>query len=421
MSQEGRQLEGQVVAVTGAFGALGSAVVKAALAEGAQVAAIDRAPAPRTPLEGAALFGDVDLAGDAGARAAVDGIIARFGRLDALVNIAGGFRWEQLADGSLDTWNSLYELNLRTAVAACRAALPHLPSGHGRIVNIGAAGAQKAGAGMGAYAASKAGVARLTEALAEELKDRGITVNAVLPSSSTRRRIAPTCRRRFHALGAADAARRRDRVPAVGARAGDHRRAAAGHRPGIELRPQRLAPLELEALRLRQRHDHLHDRHRRRVLEVAQGYQRARFGLAVRGCSRSAPPAFPRRDQVGHELHAPAPGGKPFELHARHRGQRAPCSPRWDGEPPGCSHCATALRCTPDQGRQLLLREVGVAARLAHAIGGDLHECERRQPPPTCPVSLYRHCLGALWRLPPSALLSAGAPSRWLSRRVRAP
>jgi NAD(P)-dependent dehydrogenase (short-subunit alcohol dehydrogenase family) len=170
------------VAITGAFGALGSAVVRAALAEGAQVAAIDRAPAPRAPLEGAALFGDVDLSGDTGARAAVDAIVARFGRLDALVNIAGGFRWETLADGSLDTWNALYELNLRTVVASCRAALPHLPSERGRIVNIGAAGAQKAGAGMGAYAASKAGVARLTEALAEELKERGITVNALLPS-----------------------------------------------------------------------------------------------------------------------------------------------------------------------------------------------------------------------------------------------
>ena len=176
------QLQGQVVAITGAFGALGSAVVRAALAEGAQVAAIDRASAPRTPLDGAVLFGDVDLAGDAGAQAAVAAIVARFGRLDALVNIAGGFRWEPLAGGSLDTWNQLYELNLRTAVAACRAALPYLPDGRGRIVNIGAAGAVKAAAGMGAYAASKAGVARLTEALAEELKDRGITVNAVLPS-----------------------------------------------------------------------------------------------------------------------------------------------------------------------------------------------------------------------------------------------
>jgi NAD(P)-dependent dehydrogenase (short-subunit alcohol dehydrogenase family) len=156
--------------------------VQAALAEGAQVAAIDRAPAPHASLGAAALFGDVDLASDEGAQAVVDAIVARFGRLDALVNIAGGFRWEQLAGGSLDTWDTLYALNLRTAVAACRAALPHLPDGRGRIVNIGAAGAVKAGAGMGAYAATKSGVARLTEALAEELKPRGITVNAVLPS-----------------------------------------------------------------------------------------------------------------------------------------------------------------------------------------------------------------------------------------------
>ena len=167
------QLDGQVVAITGAFGALGGAVVQAALAEGAQVAAIDRAPAPRASLGAAVLFGDVDLASDEGAQAAVDAIVARYGRIDALVNIAGGFRWEQLAGGSLDTWDTLYALNLRTAVAACRAALPHLPDGRGRIVNIGAAGAVKAGAGMGAYAATKSGVARLTEALAEELKPRG--------------------------------------------------------------------------------------------------------------------------------------------------------------------------------------------------------------------------------------------------------
>jgi NAD(P)-dependent dehydrogenase (short-subunit alcohol dehydrogenase family) len=177
------QLEGRVVAITGAFGALGSAVVRAVLAEGAQVAAIDRASAPHAPLDGAALFGDVDLSSDTGAHAAVDAIVARFGRLDALVNIAGGFRWETVADGSLATWNAMFEANLRTAVAACHAVLPHLPPDSGRIVNIGANGATKAGAGMGAYAASKSGVARLTEALAEELKDRGITVNALLPST----------------------------------------------------------------------------------------------------------------------------------------------------------------------------------------------------------------------------------------------
>jgi NAD(P)-dependent dehydrogenase (short-subunit alcohol dehydrogenase family) len=68
-------------------------------------------------------------------------------------------------------------------VVSCQAALPYLlQSGSGRIVNIGAMAAAKAAAGMGAYAASKAGVARLTEALADELKDRHVTVNAILPS-----------------------------------------------------------------------------------------------------------------------------------------------------------------------------------------------------------------------------------------------
>jgi NAD(P)-dependent dehydrogenase (short-subunit alcohol dehydrogenase family) len=176
------QLQDRVIAITGAFGALGTAVVKACLAEGAQVAAIDRAATPRSPLEGAFLVGDTDLSSSDGARAAIDRIIAKFGRLDGLVNIAGGFRWEKLEGGSLEGWDAMFALNLRTAVAACMAALPYLPDGHGRIVNVGANGAVKAGAGMGAYAASKAGVFKLTEALAEELKDRGITVNAVLPS-----------------------------------------------------------------------------------------------------------------------------------------------------------------------------------------------------------------------------------------------
>jgi len=74
-------------------------------------------------------------------------------------------------------------MNTRTALCASQAALAHLlKNSSGRIVNIGALGAMKAATGMGAYAASKSGVARLTEALAEELKDRGITVNALLPS-----------------------------------------------------------------------------------------------------------------------------------------------------------------------------------------------------------------------------------------------
>ncbi|ODS63789.1 MAG: 3-oxoacyl-[acyl-carrier-protein] reductase [Arenimonas sp. SCN 70-307] len=176
-------LSGKTIAVTGAFGFLGSAVVQRLLAQGATVVAIDVAAAPRDPasLGAAHVHGGVDLGDGAAAKAAFDAIARAHGGLHGLVNIAGGFAWEKVQGGALATWDKLYQMNLRTAVAATQAALPHLPDG-GRIVNIGANGAVKAGAGMGAYAASKAGVMRLTEALAEELKDRGITVNALLPS-----------------------------------------------------------------------------------------------------------------------------------------------------------------------------------------------------------------------------------------------
>jgi NAD(P)-dependent dehydrogenase (short-subunit alcohol dehydrogenase family) len=179
-------LQGKIVAVTGGFGQLGVAVVRAALDAGAQVAALDRArqPADAKALAGALALGDIDLAESSAATKAVDQVVAQLGGLDALINIAGTFRWESLETGSVDTWDLLYRVNLRSAVNTSHAALPHLTKrGGGRIINIGAgAAAAKAGAGMGAYTASKAGVAKLTEALAEEVKDRGITVNAILPS-----------------------------------------------------------------------------------------------------------------------------------------------------------------------------------------------------------------------------------------------
>ena len=179
-------LEGKRVAVTGAFGSLGVAVVNTLQTAGARVAAIDRADAPpqSASLGNAHLFGGVDLGAADAAQTTLTAAAQALGGIDALVNIAGAFRWEKLESGSLDTWDLLYRINLRTAVAATKAALPFLiESRAGRIVNIGAMGATKAAAGMGAYAASKAGVAKLTEALAEELKDRGITVNALLPST----------------------------------------------------------------------------------------------------------------------------------------------------------------------------------------------------------------------------------------------
>lgn len=172
-------LTGKACIVTGGFGALGAAVVDRLRTCGATVAVIARRPAA----QGEMTFGGVDLADPLGARAAIDAAVERLGSLYALVNVAGAFRWETVADGDIATWDRLYAANLKTALCACKAALPHLAAnGRGRVVNIGAASAAKAAAGMGAYAASKAGVAKLTEALSEEVKAKGITVNAVLPS-----------------------------------------------------------------------------------------------------------------------------------------------------------------------------------------------------------------------------------------------
>jgi len=171
----------RVIAITGGHGVLGRAVVEAALADGLKVAVIDYSGGRPVP-EGMMELGDVDLTDSASATKAIDAVADHFGRLDALLNIAGGFVW-QTTDDADPAWGKMFALNLTTALNASRAALPHLKrSAEGRIVNVGANGALKAAAGMGAYAASKSGVHRLTESLAEELKSTPVTVNAVLPS-----------------------------------------------------------------------------------------------------------------------------------------------------------------------------------------------------------------------------------------------
>ncbi len=174
----------RIVVITGGFGILGAAVAKAALARGARVALVDFAPKAPDGLGGEILaLAGVDLTDPSAAEAAMKTVADRLGGLDALLNIAGGFRWEALQDGAPENWAGLYKLNVVTAANASRAAVPYLKrSDAGRIVNVGSAAALKSGMGMGAYAASKSGVHRLTESLAEELKGDDVTVNAVLPS-----------------------------------------------------------------------------------------------------------------------------------------------------------------------------------------------------------------------------------------------
>jgi NAD(P)-dependent dehydrogenase (short-subunit alcohol dehydrogenase family) len=179
----------RIVVITGAFGALGTAVTRAFGQTGARMALIDVSqPSAEFQREFASsqhmLLGGADLANVDGTRKTMAAIAMRFGGIDVLVNVAGGFRWEKIEDGEIETWDSLYAMNLRSAVVSCRSALPAMfERGGGRIINLGAGSAARAGLGMGAYAASKSGVQRLTEALAEELKDRNITVNAILPGT----------------------------------------------------------------------------------------------------------------------------------------------------------------------------------------------------------------------------------------------
>src|SRR3954466_3761746 len=119
-------MHGKVILVTGASGALGKVVAETALAGGARVAGVDHAKSQIAETADRMELGGVDLSDAAQAGQAIDAVVARFGRLDVLLNIAGAFSFEMVADGDPATWQRLHSVNLLTALNACRAAIPHL-------------------------------------------------------------------------------------------------------------------------------------------------------------------------------------------------------------------------------------------------------------------------------------------------------
>lgn len=178
----------RTVLITGAAGNLGRSVARSFLAEGARLVLVDLHRASLEQAFGAEgerhLFMPTNLLEQAQASAAVAAAIARFGRIDVLCNLAGGFRMGEAVHETADAnWDFLFDINARTLLHAVRAAVPHMAAqGGGKIVNVSAFSSQRGLARMGAYCAAKATVMRLTEAMAAELRERHINVNCVLPT-----------------------------------------------------------------------------------------------------------------------------------------------------------------------------------------------------------------------------------------------
>jgi len=169
------------VLVTGACGIVGASVCTTLADAGYAVIGVDMANALPFKNDRVSLRGGVDLT-DAASVAQLAAALKGDGIAPAgLVNIAGGFVWEEAMSGSPETWSRMFQMNVMTTLNACQSFIPLLAK-PAAVVTIGAAAADNAGMGMGAYTASKAGVLRLTEALNAELSRDGVRVNAISPT-----------------------------------------------------------------------------------------------------------------------------------------------------------------------------------------------------------------------------------------------
>ena len=178
----------KTVLLTGAAGNLGRALAQMFAHDGANLVLLDRSPLSDTALAALepalCLPIALDLCDAGQVHEAIEQAIARFGRIDVLCNLTGGFAMGQTVYETSDSaWDVMQDINVLTLRNTARAVVPQmLLQGGGKIVNVGAYSAQRGLAGMGAYIAAKSEVLRITEAMSAELRMKNINVNCVLPT-----------------------------------------------------------------------------------------------------------------------------------------------------------------------------------------------------------------------------------------------
>jgi len=180
---------GKTVVVTGAAGGLGQNIAAHFRSQGANLALVDYSDellknAFSDRESDTQLLVACDLTNRESTSEGFKKIIQKFNRIDVLANIAGGFvMGEEVHETSDKTWDFLFNLNTRSIMNTAAAAVPvMLEQGGGKIINVSAVSSQKGSAQQGVYIASKSAVSRLTETMADELRDKNINVNAIMPS-----------------------------------------------------------------------------------------------------------------------------------------------------------------------------------------------------------------------------------------------
>ena len=179
------RFSGKTCLVTGAAGNLGQAVAQAFASEGSSLILMDLHEEHLRSVYGGEGAGRRFALADLRDAQSVARALPAGTRIDVLCNIAGGFRMGQpVHETSDDTWDLMLGLNAKSVVNCARAVVPGmLAAGGGKIVNVAALAGLSGKANMGAYIASKSAVIRLTETMSAELRDKGINVNCILPST----------------------------------------------------------------------------------------------------------------------------------------------------------------------------------------------------------------------------------------------